>query len=96
MLDQVGSVYDLVIIDAPPLLGFAEPMQLAIAVDGVVIVAVAGETSRRAIQSVVGTLRRLRANLLGIVLNRTTRSSSNGYYYYDYHYNYYRAQSSKD
>jgi len=96
VLDQVGSVYDLVIIDAPPLLGFAEPMQLAIAVDGVVIVAVAGETSRRAIQSVVGTLRRLRANLLGIVLNRTTRSSSNGYYYYDYHYNYYRPQSSKD
>jgi Mrp family chromosome partitioning ATPase len=86
LLDQVTMNYDLVVVDGPPLLGFAEPMQLAIASDGVVVVAVAGETNRRAISSVVNTLKRLRANVLGIVLNRTSKDSGSGYYYY-YQYN---------
>ena len=85
LLDQVTMNYDLVVVDGPPLLGFAEPMQLAIASDGVVVVAVAGETNRQAILSVVNTLKRLRANIIGIVLNRTSKDTGTGYYYY-YHY----------
>ncbi len=53
ILDEAIKSYDLVVLDGPPLLGFAEPMQLAIAVDGVVVIAVAGETNRKAIASVV-------------------------------------------
>jgi len=89
ILDEAISAYDLVILDGPPILGFAEPMQLAIAVDGVVIIAVAGETNRKAVGSVVATLRRLRANLVGIVLNRMSKGSTSGYYYYRY-YDYYK------
>ncbi len=90
LLDEAVRTYDLTIIDAPPMLGFAEPMQLAIAVDGVVVIAVAGETNRKAVKAVVSTLRRLKANLLGIILNRLTNDSGSGYYYYRY-YDYYRA-----
>ncbi len=90
LLDEAVQIYDLVILDAPPMLGFAEPMQLAIAVDGVVVIAVAGETNRKAITSVVSTLRRLKANLLGIILNRISNDTGSGYYYYRY-YDYYRA-----
>ncbi len=93
ILDETSRLYDLVIIDAPPMLGFAEPMQLAIAVDGVVIVALAGETSRKAIKAVVDTLRRLRANIVGIALNRMGNHSTNGYYYSRY-YNYYQKDQS--
>src|SRR4030095_13014909 len=45
LLDDCSCHYDLIILDAPPLLGFPEPLQMATAVDGVVIVARAGQTS---------------------------------------------------
>jgi Mrp family chromosome partitioning ATPase len=69
-------------------------MQLAISVDGVVVVAVAGETNRKAINAVISTLRRLKANVVGLVLNRTSKDIGAGYYYY-YHYDrYYTANES--
>jgi len=49
ILDEASKVYDLILVDAPPLLGFAEAMQIASAVDGVVVLARAGQTSRSAI-----------------------------------------------
>ncbi|MEN6535439.1 MAG: polysaccharide biosynthesis tyrosine autokinase, partial [Bryobacteraceae bacterium] len=56
VLEEASSQYDLVILDAPPLLGFAEPLQMATSVDGVIVVTRAGETSRKAINSVITTL----------------------------------------
>jgi capsular exopolysaccharide synthesis family protein len=91
ILDEASKRYDLVIVDGPPLLGFAEPMQLAIAADGVVVIAVAGETSRKAIAASIATINRLRANLIGVVLNRTTKENGSGYYYYYQYEKYYRA-----
>jgi Mrp family chromosome partitioning ATPase len=67
-------------------------MQLALAADGVVVVAVAGETNRKAINAVIGTLRRLKANVLGLVLNKTSKDLGSGYYYYHYEH-YYKAES---
>jgi Mrp family chromosome partitioning ATPase len=84
VIDDASRLYDLVIVDAPPILGFAEPMQIATIVDGVLIVAVAGETNRKAIGSMLSALRRLKSNVLGIVLNRMTKDSTSGYYYYRY------------
>ena len=54
---------------------------MAAAVDGVVIVAVAGETDRKALDAVLTTLRRLRINVLGLVLNEVSSYTSDGYYY---------------
>jgi capsular exopolysaccharide synthesis family protein len=94
ILEQAEAEYDLVIVDAPPILGFPEPLQMAAAVDGVVMVAVAGETHRKAIELALSTLRRVRANVLGLVLNEITSETSDGYYYHGYYgkyYKYYRA-----
>jgi capsular exopolysaccharide synthesis family protein len=86
ILDEAAQDYDLILVDAPPLLGFAEAMQIATAVDGVVVVAKAGQTSRKAVATVLATLARLRANVIGVVLNRVSKHDSQGYYYYaDYH-----------
>ncbi|MGC2659184.1 MAG: polysaccharide biosynthesis tyrosine autokinase [Bryobacteraceae bacterium] len=86
LLEKMNQGFDLVVIDAPPMLGFAEPMQIALAVDGVVVVAVAGETNRKAIGAVISTLRRLKANILGIMLNRTSKQTGSYYYYHSYEY----------
>jgi capsular exopolysaccharide synthesis family protein len=89
LIEEATREYDLVVLDAPPLLGFAEPLQMATAVDGVIVVARAGDTSRKALNTVITTLTRLRANLVGVVLNEVHREVSAGYYYYYGHYSKY-------
>jgi capsular exopolysaccharide synthesis family protein len=91
LLEELSQEYDLVIVDAPPLLGFAEALQMATCVDGVLVVARSGETNRKAIGSVVTTLKRLRVNVLGLVLNEVKRNSSDGYYHYGSYGKYYQA-----
>lgn len=92
LLIEAGDIYDLIILDAPPLLGFAEPLQMASIVDGVIVVTRAGQTDRKAVSSVLATLRRLRANVLGIVLNEVHQEISSSYYYYGHYSKYYTAQ----
>jgi capsular exopolysaccharide synthesis family protein len=91
LLDEFAKEYDLVILDGPPLLGFAECLQMSTAADGVLIVSYAGETRRRAVAEVITVLNRLRANIIGVVLNRaSSKTSAEGYYYgyYSYRYGY--------
>ncbi|MBK7927046.1 MAG: polysaccharide biosynthesis tyrosine autokinase [Bryobacterales bacterium] len=92
LLAEASEIYDLIILDAPPLLGFAEPLQMASIVDGVIVVTRAGQTDRKAVSSVLNTLRRLRANVLGIVLNEVHQEISSSYYYYGHYSKYYTAQ----
>ncbi len=96
LIEEATREYDLVVLDAPPLLGFAEPLQMATAVDGVIVVARAGDTSRKALSSVITTLTRLRANLVGVVLNEVHREVSAGYYYYYGHYSKYYGRPSSE
>ena len=96
ILDEASRDYDLIILDAPPLLGFPEPLQMAAAVDGVIIVARAGQTNRKGVATVIATLKRLRANLLGLVLNEVHSDVSNSYYYYGYYGKYYKHYNSTD
>jgi polysaccharide biosynthesis transport protein len=99
LLDEFAKEYDLVILDSPPLLGFAECLQMAAAADGVLIVSLAGVTKRKAVAEVIGALRRLRANIVGVVLNRVNQNTSpDGYAHYGYHgkayAKYYKSASS--
>jgi Mrp family chromosome partitioning ATPase len=96
LLEEIAQEYDLVVLDAPPLLGFAEALQMSTSVDGVLVVARAGETNRKAIASVVSTLNRLRVNVLGLVLNEVKRDTSDGYYYYGHYGKYYQAKQSEE
>jgi capsular exopolysaccharide synthesis family protein len=95
LLDEFAKEYDLVILDSPPLLGFAECLQMSTAADGVLIISVAGETRRRAVAEVIGVLNRLRANIVGVVLNQVSQNTSaDGYSYYGY-YRYSHYQKSE-
>jgi capsular exopolysaccharide synthesis family protein len=89
VLAEAADEYDLVICDAPPLLGFAESLQIAALVDGVVVVALAGQTERAAVASVLSSLKRLKANVIGLALNEVRADMSERYYYYGYYGKYY-------
>jgi Mrp family chromosome partitioning ATPase len=89
ILAEAVDIYDLIIVDAPPLLGFAEPLQIATLVDGVVVIALAGKTNRKAVASVLSSLKRVRANIIGVTLNEVHENMSDRYYYSGYSGKYY-------
>lgn len=81
--------FDHVVVDGPPVLGFADSPMLAAAVGGVLFVLESRGTRRGQAR---GALRRLkvgRARLLGAVLSKfNAKSTSYGGYDYAYDYNY--------
>ncbi len=97
LLDEAAEEFDLVFLDAPPLLWpFPEPLQMAAAVDGVVVVARAGQTDRSAVAAVLNTLSQLRANSIGLILNQVRKENSSSYYYYGGNYGKYYAKRKGD
>jgi succinoglycan biosynthesis transport protein ExoP len=81
LLDEAGKEFDLVLLDGPPLLGFSEPLRMAVATDGVIVVVKAGQTDRSAVGAVLKTLGQLRVNVIGVILNEVQRNMSKSYYY---------------
>lgn len=71
-----------IILDAPPVLPVTDPVILATQVDGVVLVASAGQTTREACRSAIERLTTARGKILGIVLLkvRVPDSSYSSYY----------------
>ena len=92
LLEELSRRYDFVLLDAPPSLGFADVPMLARQTGGVLFVVRAGETPRKAAANATEYLQRMRAKMLGVVLNGV-RAGAPGYYssysYYSY-YSYYR------
>jgi capsular exopolysaccharide synthesis family protein len=88
-LAEARANFDHVVIDGPPVLGFADAPVLASAVNGVVFVLESRGTRRGQAR---GALRRLqvgRAHLLGAVLTKfSVKSASYGGYDYAYDYQY--------
>jgi succinoglycan biosynthesis transport protein ExoP len=79
ILEDAAREYDLVVVDSPPILGFPEPLQMAAAVDGVIVVAKAGKTNRKTVGNALTILQRVRANVVGLVLNSVTSNMSDSY-----------------
>jgi len=86
LVEELSRRYDFVLLDAPPSLGFADVPLLARLVGGVLFVVRAGQTPRKAAAHALEHLRRLRARILGVVLNGV-RTGGPGYYssYYGYY-----------
>jgi succinoglycan biosynthesis transport protein ExoP len=93
ILEEAAQEYDLIILDSPPLIGFPEPLQMAATVDGVLVVTRAGHTNRKGVATVLSTLNRLHAHVVGVVLNEVTPDMSDSYYYHDYYSRYYRLEA---
>jgi capsular exopolysaccharide synthesis family protein len=80
LLVTVESECDLVIVDGPPVLGCADTLQLAAAVQGVLIVARTGKTEAKAVDAALETVARVGATPIGIVLNGITADDLPTYY----------------
>jgi capsular exopolysaccharide synthesis family protein len=79
ILNSVKSNFDLVIVDAPPMLGPSETQEIATMVDAVLVIAKAEFTSVQNLVETLTALQRSRANVLGIVLNQVKSSNLKGF-----------------
>jgi succinoglycan biosynthesis transport protein ExoP len=90
-LAETHNNFDHVVIDGPPVLGFADSPLLAAAVSGVLFALESSGTRRGQARGALKRLQVGRAHLLGVVLTKlSTKSAAYNYggydYAYDYHY----------
>jgi succinoglycan biosynthesis transport protein ExoP len=75
------TIYDLVIIDTPPIGVVSDPISLVHQVDGVIVISRLGRSRRDHAVRLMKRLRGLNAHLLGVVVNGC-QTSGEGYYGY--------------
>ena len=87
LLGTIRDMYDVVIIDAPPMLPVADPAILAPMADGVLLVTRHGKTSKDFVRQTVERLDAVGSRVFGVVLNMAPRRALSGYGYgYGYGY----------
>jgi exopolysaccharide transport family protein len=95
MVESLEARFDHIILDSPPVLGFADSIILSTWVDGVILTVLGGKTPRETLQRAKEALLQVNTKILGVVINRVDiRRSDYGYYYYRYH-SYYGAGGKK-
>jgi polysaccharide biosynthesis transport protein len=89
LLRILATMFDIILLDSPPVLAVTDAVVLSTRVDGVVFVVNAGTTRRNQLKLGAERLREVNANLIGVVLNRLTPKSEGYYYYYYYQKSHY-------
>jgi succinoglycan biosynthesis transport protein ExoP len=85
LLKILENLFEVVVIDSPPLLPVTDAAVLARAGDGAIIVVRHGHTTKEQLTRTVTSLQAVDARLLGTVLNRVPRKGPDaGYYGYAY------------
>jgi len=70
LIKGLKSDFDLILVDAPPVIPYSDASALSSQMDGVLLVVQSGRTRREDIQQVQATLQDNQAKVLGVVLNR--------------------------
>jgi capsular exopolysaccharide synthesis family protein len=97
MMQSLGERFDHLVLDSPPVLGFADAIILSTSVDGIILVVLGGKTPRETLQRAKEVLHQVNAKILGVVINRIDiQRSDYGYYYYRYHYYYGKERKKKE
>ncbi len=97
-LGQFRKAYDIIIIDTPPLVGFADSLVLGRLADGTLLVIRNEQTPRPTAKHSCELLAQVGVNLLGAVVNDIKVGKGSYYYgkYYSYYHYYYGKYYSKE
>jgi capsular exopolysaccharide synthesis family protein len=98
LINILKEKYDMMLFDSPPILAVADSSILSALVDGVIVVASAGQTRTDSFLRAMESLEGVRAHVLGVVLNNfDIRSAYGSYYgYRDYKYQYGTQEKEKE
>jgi Mrp family chromosome partitioning ATPase len=96
VLDELAARFDLVVIDAPPLLAFGDTMSLSAYVDAIFAIIRLGRVQRPILHEFARQLRNCQAKPLGYVLAGVEHTESYRYMYEAYEYYAHRTPRDKE
>ncbi|MCL6458422.1 MAG: CpsD/CapB family tyrosine-protein kinase [Gorillibacterium sp.] len=82
LLAKTREMYDVIIIDTPPILAVTDAQIIATQSDGVVLVVDSGKVKKEVVLKAKASLEHVNAKLIGVVLNNINRKHSDSYSYY--------------
>jgi capsular exopolysaccharide synthesis family protein len=85
LVDELRVLYEVVLIDCPPLLPVTDPMVVSRFTDGILLIARAGTTTRDQAQAAKAACVKGGATMFGTVLNATQLGESDQASYYTYY-----------
>ncbi len=92
---QIRAEYDMVLVDAPPVLAATDAALWSTQVDATVLVYQVGKIARGALKRAKMQLDSIKTNIIGVVLNGIKAEISTDFTYHDYYYYHYRYGSEK-
>lgn len=89
LIQELQQIYDVVVIDAPPVLGLADVPLISRSVDGVIYTIETNGVKLRGIQAALDRLRMAKATVFGAIVTKFPAQDTAGYGYgYGYAYGY--------
>lgn len=82
LIEALRKVFDYVILDTPPVQAVTDAQILSTKADGTILVVRAQETKKDSVNNAINLLKKVKANIIGTVLNGVEVSKQNYYYYY--------------
>jgi polysaccharide biosynthesis transport protein len=91
LIEELKEIFGFILIDTPPVLAVVDPMIVSSYIDSVVFVIRSGKTAKKPFLKAVGELRKVNADILGVVFNEIKPRQEKYYYsgYSDYSYHHY-------
>lgn len=83
LFSELKLYFDMIIIDAPPLIPVSDPLLLGPEIDGALFVVKTGKTQKPIVRRALELLKDARIKTLGVVLNNMEHALP---YYYEYHF----------
>jgi capsular exopolysaccharide synthesis family protein len=84
LIADCRTEYDLILIDTPPILSFADASIVSRVADGVLLVVAVGETKKTMMVESKKNLEKVGADLIGVILTKVEFKKNSEYYHYDY------------
>jgi capsular exopolysaccharide synthesis family protein len=87
LLQELKEHFDMILIDAPPVLAVTDSQILSTLTDGVLFVTSYGTTEKDAVVRAKELIEKVGGKILGVVMNKMpneAKGSYSGYYYYSY------------
>ncbi|MDO9536319.1 MAG: CpsD/CapB family tyrosine-protein kinase [Bacillota bacterium] len=84
LLEELKKHFEMIVIDSSPVMAAADASVLSILVDGTIMVLGYGDSSREVVVKAKEQLDMVKANILGVVINKVPLNGQGHYYYYYY------------
>lgn len=85
-IEEVKEIFDIILIDTPPVGSVTDAAILSSMVDGMILVAASGQVKIDELTRSKELLEKVNANIIGVVLNKLDKNAQGNYYYYYYYY----------